>query len=179
MDVNDLSIYLCGFMGCGKSHVGRQVAAALNKRFVDLDKYIVNNEGMSIPKIFEKFGEPHFRQLEAKYIRDLSDGNVIATGGGALINDDTAKFARDSGMCVFINTSFEICYGRIKGDTNRPLVVNNTREQLAEIYRKRAEIYKRNSTYTVNGCAHDAVITNEIVKLARYFSNNCKPRISE
>ena len=173
MDINDLSIYLCGFMGCGKSHVGRQLAAALNKKFVDLDKYIVNKERMSIPEIFEKFGEPHFRQLEAKYIRSLSNGNVIATGGGALINDDTAKFARESGMCVFINTSFEICYKRIKGDTNRPLVMNNTPEQLEEIYRKRAEIYKRNSTYTVNGCAHDTVIMNEIIKLARYFSSKC------
>ena len=72
------SVYLCGFMGCGKSHVGRQLAAALKRDFVDLDRYIVNAERMSIPEIFEKFGEPHFRALEAKYIRELANDNIVA-----------------------------------------------------------------------------------------------------
>ena len=66
------SVYLCGFMGCGKSHIGRLLAAELGRELVDLDKLIVDREGMSIPDIFAKYGEPHFRQLEAKYIRDLS-----------------------------------------------------------------------------------------------------------
>ena len=97
------SVYLCGFMGCGKSHVGRQLAAALGREYVDLDRVIVEREGMTIPEIFDKFGEPHFRQLEAKYIQELKEGYVVATGGGALINDNTADFARKSGLSVFIN----------------------------------------------------------------------------
>lgn len=163
-----MTVCLCGFMGCGKSHIGRQVAASMGRRFVDLDKYIVTMEGMSIPEIFEKFGEPHFRELEAKYIRELAGGNIIATGGGALINDETAKFARESGISVYINTSFQLCYRRIKGDRNRPLVVNNTAEQLKELYEKRAVIYKRNSTFMVNGNAKDLIIAEEIKKLVRY-----------
>ncbi len=86
-----LSVYLCGFMGCGKSHIGRQLAAALGRRFIDLDRYIVNAEGMTIPEIFDKYGEPHFRKLEAKYIRELSGGRIVATGGGALINDERER----------------------------------------------------------------------------------------
>ncbi len=163
-----LSVYLCGFMGCGKSHIGRQLAAALGRRFIDLDRYIVNAEGMTIPEIFDKYGEPHFRKLEAKYLRELSGGRIGATGGGALINDETAKFAGESGLSVYINTAFEVCYKRIKGDTNRPLVMNNTPEQLEKLYSKRAVIYRRNAVCMVNGNTRDTVITEEIVKLVRY-----------
>lgn len=166
------SIYLCGFMGCGKSHIGKMLSNILGMPLTDLDKYIVNAEKMQIPEIFEKFGEPHFRALEAKYIRELSDGNIVATGGGALINDETAKFAREAGMSVYIRTSFEICYRRIKGDTNRPLVMNNTPEALRELYDKRDVIYRKNSTFMVNGNTRDVVIAGEIVKLARYFNAN-------
>ena len=164
----NMTVYLCGFMGCGKSHVGRLLSSQTGRKFIDLDKYIVSMEGISIPQIFDKFGEPHFRALEAKYIRELSGGNVVATGGGALINDETAKFARESGVSVYINTSFEVCYRRIKGDQNRPLVVNNTPEQLRELYEKRAVIYKRNSAFMVNGNAKDFIIAEEIEKLVNY-----------
>ena len=163
-----MSVYLCRFMGCGKSHIGRMLAKRLSMSFIDLDRYIVNAEKMTIPEIFDKFGEPHFRELEAKYIRELANGCVVATGGGALINDETARYARESGISVYINTSFEECYRRIKGDANRPLVVKNTKEQLNELYDKRSVIYKRNSTFMVNGNAKDKTITSEIAKLVRF-----------
>lgn len=166
------SVYLCGFMGCGKSHIGRMLAHTSHKRFIDLDRYIVDKEGISIPEIFSQYGEPHFRELEAHYIRELSDDNVVATGGGALINDSTAQFARESGLTVYINTSFEICYDRIKNDSNRPLAVNNTKEQLLELYNKRDVIYRRNSLYMVNGCAKDYIICDEILKLLNYYEKN-------
>lgn len=166
------SVYLCGFMGCGKSHIGRMLASALGRQYTDLDRVIVEREGMTIPEIFDKFGEPHFRALEAKYIQQLSEGYVIATGGGALINNETAAFARKSGLSVYINTSFETCYARIKDDTNRPLVVNNSKEQLMELYEKRAAIYRANSMCMVNGNTTDYIITNEIYKLVKYFEQN-------
>ena len=166
------SVYLCGFMGCGKSHIGRLLAAELGREFLDMDRYIVEHEKMSIPQIFEKFGEPHFRRLEAKYIRQLSGGYIVATGGGAFINEHTAQFARDSGLSVYINTSFENCYERIKNDSNRPLVVNNTPEQLRQLYDARAEIYRRNSMAMVNGNARDTVICGEIIKLVQAFEKN-------
>ncbi len=166
-----MSVYLCGFMGCGKSHIGRMLAKRLDMKFIDLDRYIVNAEKMTIPEIFEKYGEPHFRGLEAKYIRELSGGCVVATGGGALMNDETAKYARESGVTVYINTSFEECYRRIEGDTNRPLVMKNTKEQLNELYDRRSVIYRKNSMFMVNGNAHDRIITEEIAKLYFYVEN--------
>lgn len=165
-----MSVYLCGFMGCGKSHIGRMTAKLLGMKFIDLDRYIVNAQGLTIPEIFDKFGEPHFRALEAKYIRELAEGCVVATGGGALINDETAKYARENGVSVYINTAFELCYRRISGDKNRPLVVKNTKEQLRELYETRAVIYKRNSTFMVNGNSRDRIIADEIAKLVRYAS---------
>lgn len=166
------SVYLCGFMGCGKSHIGRMLSAQLERELVDLDRVIVDREGMSIPDIFAQFGEPHFRGLEAKYIRELSGGYIVATGGGALINDETAEFARQSGLSVYINASFETCYERIKNDINRPLVVNNTPEQLRQLYDARSEIYRRNSMAMVNGDARDTIICGEIAKLVDYFEKN-------
>lgn len=157
-------------MGCGKSHIGRMTAKLLGMKFIDLDRYIVNAQGLTIPEIFDKFGEPHFRVLEAKYIRELAEGCVVATGGGALINDETAKYARENGVSVYINTAFELCYRRISGDKNRPLVVKNTKEQLRELYETRSKIYKRNSTFMVNGNARDRIIADEIAKLVRYAS---------
>ena len=143
------SVYLCGFMGCGKSHVGKKLAARLNMEFADLDAYIVKREGRSIPQIFAEDGEPHFRELEAMYIGELNGGCVVATGGGALINENTAAFANENGITVFLDAPFEVCYERIKGDTNRPLVVNNTKEQLLDLFNRRRVIYRKNSAVCV------------------------------
>lgn len=143
------SIYLCGFMGCGKSYIGRLLAEEKNMPFADLDSYIVEKEGRSIPEIFEQSGEPYFRRLEAECLKELEGGYVVATGGGTLINDSTAEFANKNGITVFLDADFELCWGRIKDDTNRPLVMNNTEEQLRELFEKRREIYEKHSRVTV------------------------------
>lgn len=143
------SIYLCGFMGCGKSYIGRLLAEEKGMPFVDLDSYIVEKESCSIPEIFEQKGEPYFRQLEAECLKELDAGYVVATGGGAMINENTAKYANRHGITVFLDAEFELCYKRIKNDANRPLVVNNTKEQLREIFEKRREVYQRHSRITV------------------------------
>lgn len=142
------SIYLCGFMGCGKSHIGKLLAEDKGMPFVDLDGYIVEKEGRSIPEIFEQSGEGYFRQLEAECLKELEGGYVVATGGGTLINESTAEYANAHGVTVFLDAEFELCYGRIKNDKNRPLVVNNTEEQLREIFEKRRVKYEKHSRVT-------------------------------
>ena len=99
-----MNIYLCGFMGCGKSTVGRILAKELGYSFVYLDKYIIEKEDMSISEIFEKHGEKYFRKLEAASITAFKGQNVIiATGGGALVPTENALAARANGLIVFIN----------------------------------------------------------------------------
>ena len=158
------TVYLCGFMGCGKSFLGKRLAKKLNVPFTDLDDYIVKKEGRSIPEIFAADGEPYFRKVEAQCIRELSGGGVVATGGGALLNPETAAFANETGDTVFLDVSFSACYGRIKNDTNRPLVVNNTREQLNELYNKRRVIYRKHARYTVKAGGDAQPIIEYILK---------------
>ena len=136
-----MKIYLCGFMGCGKSRIGRELAKKTGMRFADLDAYIVEHEKMPIPEIFERFGEPHFRELEAKYIREMPDNSVVALGGGAIINENTAKTAKQTVKVVFLDADFETCYGRIKNDSNRPLAYNNPKEKVRELFDTRRPIY--------------------------------------
>lgn len=164
------SIYLCGFMGCGKTHIGRKLSKKLKMPFIDLDSYIVEKENRSIPEIFEQSGEPYFRNLEAECLKELEEGYIVATGGGTLINDDTAKFANAHGITVFLDARFPVCYGRIKDDQNRPLVVNNTREQLYKIFLKRRSIYKRNSAVAVKAEGTSQEITAAVIKAAEGFT---------
>lgn len=160
-------VYLCGFMGCGKSHIGRLLSKELTAVFIDLDRYIVDNEGMTIPEIFEKKGEPYFRDTETKYIKNFKGRTVVATGGGAILRDETAEFAREAGTVFFIDVSFDTCYSRIKNDKNRPLVVNNTKEQLIEIFNRRFPIYKKNSDYTIDGERTDKEIAKDIIDILK------------
>ena len=158
------SIYLCGFMGCGKSHIGRRLSKRLNMPLVDLDEYIVKKEKRSIPEIFNQSGEPYFRQLEADCLKELEEGYIVATGGGTLINENTAKYANEHGITVFLDAIFPVCYGRIKNDPNRPLVVNNTKEQLKDIFNTRREIYRIHSAITVKAAGTGSSITQEVIK---------------
>ena len=160
-------VYLCGFMGCGKSHIGRLLTKELTSVFIDLDRYIVENEGMTIPEIFEKKGEQYFRDTEAKYIKNFKGRTVVATGGGAMLRDETAQFAKEAGTVFFINVSFDTCYSRIKNDKNRPLVVNNSKEQLKEIYEKRYPIYQKNSDFTIDGERTDREIARDIIDILK------------
>ena len=158
------NIYLCGFMGCGKSYMGKKLAEKLGCTLVDLDAYIEEKEGKTIPEIFAEQGEPHFRELEAKYIREMPENSVVATGGGAIINPVTAETARNAGTVVFLDADFELCYNRIKGDTHRPLVMQNTKEQLNELFNKRREIYLKNSDFSVDSNLSETEILDMILK---------------
>ncbi|MCC8136340.1 MAG: shikimate kinase [Ruminococcus sp.] len=146
-----MTIFLCGFMGCGKTTAGKIVAKKLGCGYADTDELIVRREKMTIPEIFAQKGEPYFRQAEAEVVKSLCGKNmVVSCGGGAMLNSETAAAAADGGIIVYLQTSFETCYNRIRNDKNRPIVQASTREQLRERYKSRHEIYKKNSSVTVS-----------------------------
>ena len=98
-----MTVFLCGFMGCGKSTTGKILAKNLGLSYIDSDEFIVEQEGMTIPEIFEKKGEPYFRKVEAEGIKSLCGKNaVVSCGGGAMLNSDTAAYARENGCVVFM-----------------------------------------------------------------------------
>lgn len=146
------TIYLCGFMGCGKTTVGKLLARKLDCGFFDMDAYITEKEGMEIPQIFAEKGEKYFREAETEAIRGLAAENgVIACGGGAMLKKENVGIASAEGTVVYIDVPFEVCYSRIAGDRNRPIVMNNTKEELEIIYDGRAPVYSENASVTVSG----------------------------
>lgn len=164
-----MTIFLCGFMGCGKSTVGSLLSKKLGCGFCDTDELVVKNEGMTIPEIFAQKGEPYFRKVEAETVKSICGKNtIVACGGGAMLNCDTAKAVRENGgTIVYLNVSFEECYSRIKDDTNRPIVVNNTKEQLEEIYNNRRDVYMKNSTVMVEAVGSPTEIAESIADILR------------
>lgn len=118
------NIILCGFMGCGKSTAGRRLAALSGREFLDMDGYIEEKEGMTIPEIFRQKGEPAFRGMEAEAVKELSQksGLVIAAGGGALLRKENAERFRSTGTVVLLEVSPAALKERLKGDTQRPLL---------------------------------------------------------
>lgn len=163
-----MTIYLCGFMGCGKSTTGKLLAQKAGLKFTDLDDYIEEKEGMSIPEIFSQKGEPYFREREAQAVKELSaENSVVACGGGTIINDNSARIARENGTVFFLDIPFETCYDRIKDDAHRPLVANNTKEQLHEIFSKRHDIYMKNSTLAIDADKTPALICEDIIKTVK------------
>ena len=157
------AIYLCGFMGCGKSTVGKLLAARLGMSFTDMDTYIEQQQCMTIPQIFEKYGEEHFRQLETNVIRELGEkGGIIACGGGAMLKEINAQTAAELGTVIYIDTPFDICYDRVSGDNNRPIAAANTKESLNELYSKRKPVYQAHSSAAVDGTGSPTEIAGRI-----------------
>lgn len=147
-----MTIFLCGFMGCGKTTVGKILAKKMGCSFYDTDELIVENQGMTIPEIFAQKGEPYFREIEADIVKSMCGKKaVIACGGGAMINPDTAKAVKDAGeTIVFLDVDFDTCYERICGDSNRPIASSSTKDELKERFDKRYVLYKNHSTLQID-----------------------------
>ncbi len=138
------NIVLIGFMGTGKSTVGRHLASGLGMQFVDMDDYISVHAGKSIPAIFAEDGEPAFRALERQAVVELSGrrGQVVATGGGVVLNPANVENFSVSGLLVCLNASVEEILSRLEGDTGRPLLNASDKEAKArDLLNARTHLY--------------------------------------
>lgn len=136
-------IYLVGFMGCGKSAIGRRLSYFLKMPYYDMDQEIVRQQGMPIPAIFEKYGEAYFRQIETEFLRSFRDEScIIATGGGVSVNEENRKIMRRTGLVFFLDAKFEDIYMRIQHDKNRPIVQSSTKKELEELFHYRRKFYR-------------------------------------
>ncbi|MDI1294602.1 MAG: shikimate kinase [bacterium] len=137
-------IVLVGMMGVGKSTVGRRLAARLGLSFVDADEEIEKAAGMTITEIFERYGEGYFRDGERRVISRLMDGapKVIATGGGAFIQDDTRTLILAQATAVWLDADIDILVDRVSRREGRPLLKNkDARTVLVELAAIRNPIY--------------------------------------
>ena len=125
--LDDSPIFLVGFMGAGKTTVGRELAHQLKYDFFDLDQLITLAVGKSVQEIFAERGEPEFRRLEHQAIQSCRTmkNSVIALGGGAYVLEENRTLVREIGKSVWLDCPLEICLSRIAGDKSRPLLGNN------------------------------------------------------
>jgi len=154
----DRPVVLVGMMGVGKSSVGRKLAATLRLPFVDADEAIEEAAHMPIPDIFATFGEAYFRDGERRVIARLLDGesqerrSVIATGGGAFVNDQTRALILDKAIPVWLDCDVETLYERVGRKGNRPLLQQgDPREILTRLKEERAPFYAEAPVKVMSG----------------------------
>ncbi len=142
------NIILTGFMGTGKSTVGRLVATELQRDFVDMDALIEQRESRTISQIFAEAGEAYFRQLEAGLCRELAarQGLVVATGGGALVPEQNLQVMESSGLVICLDCEPTVLWQRIGHSQDRPMLAERDEgrfARLAALLKQRAPAYGR------------------------------------
>lgn len=156
-----MNIILCGFMGSGKSTIGRLLAEKLGRKFIDLDDYIVEKRGMSI------------RKSETQAAKNISklENYVVSLGGGTVINPKNAEILKTGGKIILLNISPETVYERIKHDTSRPLLQTDDKiGAITNLLNSRLPFYNAAAdfTITVDGKEKHEVM-EEIIKITDKF----------
>jgi len=140
------NVVLFGFMGTGKTRVGRAVATRLGMTFVDLDDLIEAREGTTISEVFSEKGEPYFREVEAEVAAEAAtlDRHVIATGGGVVLNEANIRGLEGSGVGICLNATPEEIFARVRHETHRPLVaVEKPLARIRELLAYRGPFYSK------------------------------------
>ena len=170
------NVILTGFMGTGKTSLGKLLAARLGKPFVDIDKKIEDEAHMSIPKIFERYGEAHFRELEKAAVKELCErrGLVIATGGGTIKDEENLNLLKNSGVMICLTTEPEEIFNRTARRGERPVLDGGGNERLETIKRllaERKKFYDR-ADYQVDTTTWSPIqIIDDICRHLRQFGS--------
>jgi shikimate kinase len=147
------NVYLIGMMGSGKSVTGKRLATLLNCRFVDLDELIQERTKQSIAEIFQKKGEPYFRDEEAAALTEVAkvQPRVIATGGGTVLKPANLELMKATGKLVYLETGIETLWIRVKDKKDRPLLKSeDPKRKLIQIFAERCGIYEKAADLRVN-----------------------------
>jgi shikimate kinase len=147
------NIVLIGFMGTGKTAVGRILARRLGFKFVDTDEEVESVTGKAIPEIFKCYGVVRFRSEETAVIKKLSayKGLVVATGGGAVLNPENVWALKRNGIMVLLRSSPEVIYSRVKSNRDRPLLAGpgDLLQQIKSLMAEREEAYRKSADLEV------------------------------
>lgn len=173
------NIYLIGFMGVGKSAVGRSVARALRMDFIDSDWAIEQEAGKPISKIFADEGEPAFREMERRFIENghPDNGHVVSCGGGLPIQPGMADLLLEKGIVICLFAQPETIVSRTVGNPKRPLLnVENPEERVRELMKEREPVYMQ----TGIGISTEGRGINDVVNnILRVYRRECRLRKSK
>lgn len=144
-------VFLTGFMASGKSTIGPILANTIGWNFCDLDKLIEKHSGKSIKKIFEENGEKYFRELEKKTLQEVLNFKdyIIALGGGTITDKDNLELIKSSGFLIYLETSAEEAYRRLKFKRDRPVLLFEDSVELSktEFIKKINELFEKRKKY--------------------------------
>jgi shikimate kinase len=150
------SIFLVGMMGAGKTTIGRSLAEAVGFEFVDADRELESRSGVSIPTIFEIEGEAGFRRRESALLDELTmrPRQVLATGGGAILDRLTRQRLRERGLVIYLRATAEEVHRRTRRDKSRPLLrTENPRERIEQLLAEREPLYEEVAHITMVSAA--------------------------
>ncbi len=169
------NIVLVGFMGTGKSSIGRLIAGRLGFVFVDTDALVVERAGREIAEIFASEGEEHFREMETAVLASLAhlERRVIATGGGIVLRERNRELMRELGLVVRLTASEDVIYERVARNTKRPLLqTENPRATLSALLAAREPMYAAAAQWTLDTTtmAHGAAAEAVIAEARRAFA---------
>ena len=171
------NLILVGMMGSGKTTMGRALAKHLGKAFVDSDEEIIKRTGVTIPHIFDIEGETGFRQREASAIRDFvsHDNMVLATGGGAVLDEQNRAVLRQNGIVIYLKANVHDLWHRTRHDRNRPLLqTDNPHARLTELFQLRDPLYRQMSDIVVQSGRQNAhALMLHLVDEIEAFRNRC------
>ena len=159
------NIILCGFMGCGKSTVGKRLAERHGLTFVDMDTYIEEQAGCSVADIFATHGEAVFRAMEHDACTALGkqENLVIATGGGAVLDAENVMALTENGTIVFLRVSAQTVLKRLKNDTSRPLLQQDDKDAaVRNLMQRRTPLYEAAAHITVDADSEPDTVVSAI-----------------
>lgn len=170
LTVRAFPLSLIGLPGSGKSAIGREAARRLDVPFADCDKVVEQRAGCSIALLFEREGEPAFRELEAATLAALVEAgpSVIATGGGAVLRADNRTLLRTHSTCVYLHASVELLWKRLRRDRRRPLLqVDNPEARLHQLAEEREPLYRETAAIIVDvaGLSFDRIVDTLLVRV--------------
>lgn len=171
--LNEKNIVLIGFMGVGKTTIGKMIANQLQREFIDIDHAIEQHYGMTIPQVFKQFGEPQFRQTEKNIVKHYcadTDSKVISLGGGAFMQEEIRELCLSTSIVVHLDLTFETWKARFHQlIDSRPLLQNKSLEEIEELFNKRREVYVMGHSTIHTDHMQPEEITESICKTLNIF----------
>lgn len=161
------NVYLIGMMGAGKTVIGKALVRYLGCQFVDVDREIMQAEGMSINDIFEKKGEHYFRSVEQVCLHNITrqKNQIVATGGGIILSEENRGLMKNTGVVVYLRTRLNTLASRLAGANDRPLIKEtDLSNRLESLLKEREDFYKEADVTIDTDEKHPEMLAQEVAQ---------------